>query len=165
MNVKRQYLDKTQIILSDFRKHLIGRIRPLLSQKASDFLVQVTDGKYSAMELNEDYDILIYDEGEKFLIDRFSGGEKDLANLCLRLAISQLITESRGSGLGFIILDEVFGSQDAERKNNILKALGKLSNQFHQIFLITHVDDIKDQVEYALSIKEDEAGTSHASLE
>lgn len=165
LTTKRQYLDKTQIILGDFRKHLIGRIRPLLSQKASEFLTQVTDGKYSAIELNEDYDMFIYDEGEKFLIDRFSGGEKDLANLCLRLAVSQLITESAGSTSEFMILDEVFGSQDTERKNNILKALSKLNNQFRQIFLITHIDDIKDQVEYVLSIKEDEIGVSHATLE
>lgn len=164
-SAKRQYLDKTQIILNDFRKHLIGRIRPLLAQKAGVFLSQATEGKYTTMELNEDYEILIYDEGEKFLIERFSGGEKDLANLCLRLSISQLITESRGSRFGFIILDEVFGSQDTERKANILKALSKLNNQFRQIFLITHVDDIKDQVEYVLSIKEDEGGTSHAYLE
>jgi len=162
---KRQHLDKTQIILGDFRTHLIGRIRPLLSQKATEFLAQVTDGKYSAMEIDEDYDMFIYDEGEKFLIDRFSGGEKDLANLSLRLSISQLITESRGSVSEFIILDEIFGSQDAERKNNILKALARLSNQFRQIFLITHIDDVKDQMECVLSIREDESGISHARLE
>lgn len=162
---KQQYLDKTNIVLSEFRKHLIGRIRPLLSQKASDFLTQITDGKYSAMELDEDYDIYIYDQGDKFLIDRFSGGEKDLANLCLRLAVSQLITESRGNSSEFVVLDEVFGSQDDERKSSILRALSKLNNQFRQILLITHIEDIKDQVEHVLNIKEDETGISHASLE
>jgi len=162
---KQQHLDKTNIVLSEFRKHLIGRIRPLLSQKASNFLTQITDDKYSSMELDEDYDIYIYDQGDRFLIDRFSGGEKDLANLCLRLAVSQLITESRGESTEFVVLDEIFGSQDDERKNSILKALSKLNNQFRQILLITHVEDIKDQVEHVLNIKEDETGISHATLE
>lgn len=161
----QQQIDKLQNIFDGFRKHLIGRIRPALSEKSSQLFSQLTDDKYPRMELDENYEIFIFDEGEKFPIDRFSGGEKDLANLCLRLAISQLITESASSDFSFIVLDEIFGSQDIGRKNNIMKALSKLSNQFRQIFLITHIDDIKDSTEYVINVYEDENGISHASLE
>ncbi|MBI4744470.1 MAG: SMC family ATPase [Actinobacteria bacterium] len=165
LTLEQQQIDKLQNIFDGFKKHLIGRIRPALSDKISQLFSQLTDSKYSQMELDENYEIFIFDEGEKFPIDRFSGGEKDLANLCLRLAISQLITESASSDFGFIVLDEIFGSQDAVRKNNIMKALSKLSNQFRQIFLITHIDDIKDSMEYAINVYEDENGISHAMLE
>jgi exonuclease SbcC len=99
-------------------------------------------------------------------LDRFSGGETDLANLCLRLAISQVIAERSGDiDFQFIILDEIFGSQDQERKRNILDALSTLTRRFRQIFLITHVDEIKDAMEHVIVVKENEDGTSSASLE
>ncbi|MDP3014458.1 MAG: SMC family ATPase [Candidatus Subteraquimicrobiales bacterium] len=170
---KRQTLDTLQIYLADFKKTLIGRIRPTLSEKASEFLRELTEEKFITMELDENYEIFIYDNGEKFSVERFSGGEKDLSSLCLRLAISQLMSESATAAFassggisepGFIVLDEIFGSQDLSRKSNILKALARLNNQFRQIFLITHIEDIKDSVEYAICVQENERGVSRLSL-
>jgi exonuclease SbcC len=117
------------------------------------------------VELDEDYDLLVYDKGESYSIERFSGGEEDLANLCLRLAISEVITERAGGVFNFIILDEIFGSQDMIRRHNIMKALSGLATKFRQIFLITHVEDVKDDMENILSILENEDGTSSVKLE
>ncbi|HEY4687649.1 MAG TPA: SbcC/MukB-like Walker B domain-containing protein, partial [Candidatus Subteraquimicrobiales bacterium] len=126
---------------------------------------ELTDSKYTELELTEDYEVLLYDQGQKFPLDRFSGGEKDLVNLCLRLAISELMTETSRSDFGFIVLDEIFGSQDPLRKTNIMRALAKLSSRFRQIFLITHVEEVKDSMEYVVSVSEDESGVSHLTLE
>lgn len=95
------------------------------------------------------------DGGKSFKLKRFSGGEEDLANLCLRISMSQLISErSSGAEINFIALDEIFGSQDEARKINILNCLNKLSSQFRQVFLITHFEDIKDMLPRALKIEE-----------
>ncbi|KAF6247112.1 hypothetical protein C6990_05375 [Nitrosopumilus sp. b3] len=146
---------KLEKIMNDFRLDLISRIRPILSQRSSELFREITKGKYPSMELDDDYDIKIEDEGNSFTTDRFSGGEEDLANLCLRIAISQELAErSGGMQSNFIALDEVFGSQDEERKNNILRALSELSNQFKQILVITHVEDVKEMLPYVLTIKE-----------
>ena len=93
-------------------------------------------------------------------IERFSGGAEDLANLCIRLAISEVITEKAGSIFNFIILDEIFGSQDNTRKQNIIKALSKFSTKFRQIFLITHVEEIKNSMENAITVYQEENGIS-----
>ena len=162
---EKLYLAKLDDILVSFKTSLISRIRPVLAAYAKELFIELTDGRYEDFELNEEYEIFIYDQGEKFSIDRFSGGEKDLANLCLRLAISLLISESSGVEFSFIILDEIFGSQDASRKENILKGLAKLKNRFRQIFLITHIDDIKDSVENLITVLENEDGTSQLILQ
>jgi exonuclease SbcC len=117
------------------------------------------------MELDEDYNIMIYDDGNSYSIQRFSGGEEDLANLCLRLAISEVITERAGGIFNFIILDEIFGSQDMVRRQNIMKALNGLSSKFRQIFLITHIDDVKNYVENVINVSENEDGTSVVKIE
>ncbi|MDH7506411.1 MAG: SMC family ATPase, partial [Candidatus Thermoplasmatota archaeon] len=151
-------------VMSDFRTHLISRIRPILASYSSDFFRQLTDGKYSELELDENYNILVYDNGNAFKIERFSGGEEDLANLCLRLAISEVITERAGGVFNFIILDEIFGSQDIYRRQNILKALNSLSSKFRQIFLITHIDDVKNDMENIIFVYENEDGTSSVKI-
>jgi exonuclease SbcC len=162
---EKLYLEKLDDVFSDFRVSLIDRIKPTLSGYAKELFSDLTDGRYQDFELDEDYEIFIYDNGDKFSIERFSGGEKDLANLCLRLAISLMISESSGVEFSFIILDEIFGSQDQVRKENILNGLARLKNRFRQIFLITHIDDIKDSVENLITVLENEDGTSRLLLQ
>ena len=141
-------------IMVSFRLHLVSRIRPALSQYASSFFHDLTDGKYAEMTLDDQYNINIYDDGKKYPIQRFSGGEIDLANLCLRLAISDVITERAEGLFHFIILDEIFGSQDRLRQQNIMQELYKLSSTFKQIFLITHVEEIKHYLQHIIQVEE-----------
>ena len=158
------YLSLLEKLMNDFKVYMVGRIRPMLSDYASGMLRRLTDGKYSVLELDENYDVFIYDDGTPYEINRFSGGEEDLANLCLRLAISAVVAERSAIQTNFIILDEIFGSQDAFRKRNIILALNELSKKFRQIFLITHIEDVKDHMEYVLRVTEDEEGVSSVKM-
>ena len=159
-----RYLSILNDIMNDFRTYLISRIRPTLSDYSSGFFNSLTDGKYSEVELDDNYNLMIYDNGEKYNIDRFSGGEEDLANLCLRLSISEVITERAGGVFNVIILDEIFGSQDNLRRHNIMKSLNSLSGKFRQIFLITHIEDVKNEMENILYVTENENGISNIVL-
>jgi len=160
-----QHLSMLSEIMDSYRTYLISQIRPTLSSHASELFDELTDGKYSQIELDEDYNLLVYDQGQPYRIERFSGGEEDLANLCIRMAISEIITERAGSIFNFIILDEIFGSQDEIRKQNIIKALNSYSSKFRQIFLITHVEDIKHFTENTITISEDDMGISTIKVE
>jgi exonuclease SbcC len=162
---EQRYLERLDLLFSDFRISLIGRIRPTLSRYAKTLFLDLCDNRYEDFELDEDYEIFIQDQGEKFPLSRFSGGETDLANLCLRIAISLLISESSQVEFSFIILDEIFGSQDLLRKESILTALARLKKRFRQMFLITHIDDIKDSVENLVYVTENEDGSSDLLLQ
>lgn len=168
--ISKEKIDKRNLkmlnqIMDSFRTQLVLRIRPILSSYAADFFSKLTNGKYQDIELDDQYNITIYDNGLPYNIKRFSGGEEDLANLCLRLSISELITERAGGLFNFIILDEIFGSQDIIHQNNIMKALQILSAKFKQIILITHVDEIKNHVENIISVYELENGISSIKIE
>lgn len=158
--------DRDVGLLPEFKDHLIGRVRPLLSMHAGRIFRDLTESRYADLEVNEEYDLLVHDDGEAFALERFSGGEGDLANLCLRLAVSQVVAERAGTeGFGFLALDEVFGSQDEGRKSNILHALKGLSGRFRQILLITHIADVKDSVEHVLRVEARDDGTSTVVVE
>ena len=163
---KMELRSKLDRVMGNFRLDLISRIRPMLSQRASELLDKITRGRYAMIELDDDYNIRVEDNGESFTTDRFSGGEEDLANLCLRIAISQELSERSGwVQANFIALDEIFGSQDEERKRNILDALQTLSDQFRQILVITHIEDVKEALPYVLNVQEGARGTSGITVE
>jgi exonuclease SbcC len=147
-------LDSLQDHLKTFRAELAGRLRPLIADRASELLRMITAGRYSLLELDESYNIFLYDRRERHALSRFSGGEQDVANLCLRVAISQVIAQRTGKPpLQFIVLDEIFGSQDEERKATVLSTLQQLSHYFRQIFLITHIESIKENLPVVLQVE------------
>jgi len=159
------YAVRLSELMKAFRNSLVARIIPTLSQAASGLLSQLTNGRYSSLTLDDSYNIFIEDGGVKHVLERFSGGESDLANLCLRLAISRVIAERSGTqGINLLVLDEIFGSQDASRKRNLMASFNALSNQFRQILLITHIEDIRDDLGSVIEVYEDENGESRVRV-
>lgn len=65
-----------------------------------------------------------------------------------------MLARQRGAEHGFVILDEVFGSQDVERRRRLLEQLGKLvQDEFQQIFVISHTDDVIDHCRLHIKVK------------
>jgi len=151
---KLNHLAELDRFYGQFLEKLNNLARPEISEIAGKFLDELTDGRYSILELNEKYEICLYDDGE--IKPVISGGEEDIANLCIRLAISQMIAQRSGRGLSLLILDEVFGSLDENRRNNVVSLLNNLTNSFDQVILITHIDDIKENIDNVIRVEYDE---------
>ncbi len=164
LRVNLQYQEKLSILFADFRTFLIGRIRPALSRQTTRLFHEMTSGRYQEVELDEDYNLCLYDNGKRFPIDRFSGGEIDLANLCFRLAISIEMASTAGIDNNFIILDEIFGSQDSERQRLIIEGLSRLKNRFRQIIIVSHIEDVKELSENIIEIGIGQTGESTVKM-
>jgi len=139
---------------SDLRTDLNYQMRPEISELASAFLATLTDARYSEFDLDEKYRISILEDGVPLQV--ISGGEEDLANLVLRLAISQMIAERSGQPFSLLILDEVFGSLDEVRRQNVVGLLRALRDRFDQVIVITHIDDVRDGLDQVFVIANDE---------
>ena len=145
--------EKIKISLAEFKTKLNSKVAPRISDIASNMYAQITKGKYQHIEVSNDFDFYIYDEGKKYPIERFSGGEIDLANLVLRIAISKTLSELSGaSSVEFLAFDEVFGSQDESRRMEILEAFHTIKEQYRQIFLISHEMEIKEMFERVVEV-------------
>jgi DNA repair protein SbcC/Rad50 len=134
-----QELDRA---LTDLRTELNATLRPDLSYLASSFLRDLTNGRYTDLELDEDYTATLLDDGDPKAV--ISGGEEDVANLALRLAISQMIAERAGQPLSLLVLDEIFGSLDEDRRTAVVDLLRSLADRFPQVILITHIDSVRE---------------------
>ncbi len=154
LELERLHNSELDTAFSQLRVELNTRVRPELSELASAFLSEITAGRYAALEIDDAYNVLVLDEGEEKPV--ISGGEEDIANLVLRLAISQMIAERAGHPVGVLILDEVFGSLDVERRDNVIQLLHTLTGRFEQVILITHIEGIRDGMDQVIRCVFDE---------
>jgi exonuclease SbcC len=146
-----QELDRA---LTDLRTDLNATLRPDLSELASAFLLDLTNGRYTDLELDESYVPAVLEDGE--IKPVISGGEEDVANLALRLAISQMIAERAGQPLSLLVLDEIFGSLDEERRASVLNLLRSLADRFPQVILITHIEAVREGFDRIIRVRLDE---------
>lgn len=150
----KQLHDELHRAYSDLRTDLNFAMRPELSELASAFLTELTDARYTELELDDKYRIVVLEEGVPKPV--ISGGEEDLANLVLRLAISQMIAERAGQAFSLLVLDEVFGSLDDTRRHNVVALLRGLQDRFEQVILITHIEDVRDGLDQVFEVRRDE---------
>ncbi len=144
---------------SDLRGELNARMRPEIAELASGFLADLTDGRYDELDLTEDYAVTVLDGGVPKPV--ISGGEEDIANLVLRLAISQMIAERAGQPLSLLVLDEIFGSLDEARRLHVVGLLRRLADRFPQVILITHIEQVREGLDRVIRVEFDPArGTS-----
>ena len=154
LETDKQLHDELDRALTDLRTDLNFQLRPELAEIASGFLDGLTDGRYSALEFDEDYKVLVMEEGLPKPV--ISGGEEDLCNLVLRLAISQMIAERAGQAFSLLILDEVFGSLDETRRANVVELLRHLHDRFEQVIVITHIEQVREGLDRVLLVRFDE---------
>tara|TARA_Y100000310_G_scaffold233177_1_gene236030 strand:+ start:15088 stop:18240 length:3153 start_codon:yes stop_codon:yes gene_type:complete len=119
------------------------------------------------IELEEDEDhnnlnvfINYKDSGGRRLIETASGMEKAITSLAIRVALTQI------SGLpkpDIFIIDESFGTYDEQNLEAVSKMLQLLKQYFVTILVVTHVDAIKDCVDYILTIDRDQEKFSYLS--
>jgi exonuclease SbcC len=146
--------DELHRAYSDLRTDLNFAMRPELSELASAFLTDLTDARYTELELDDKYRIVVLEEGVPKPV--ISGGEEDMANLVLRLAISQMIAERAGQSFSLLVLDEIFGSLDETRRHHVVELLRGLQDRFEQVILITHIESVRDGLDQVLEVRYDE---------
>src|SRR4029453_172910 len=128
-------------------------VGPRLSAQAADLFAELTDREYDHLAVDpETYEIQIVDQGRRYGMDRFSGSETDLANLALRVAISEHVRFQSGGAVGLLVPAWGFGPLDDERKERMLLALERLRSRFRQVLVVTHASEVKEQLPNAIEV-------------
>jgi exonuclease SbcC len=137
--------------------YLMQVVRSRLEGEVSRIISEITGGRYEQVLLDEDFNLLVRDVDEDYLIDRFSGGEQDDIAVALRIALAELHQVHEST---FLIFDEIFGSQDEERRSNLLTALRTQESRFPQILLISHIAEMQGEFANTLVIEMGADGSS-----
>ncbi|MBA3377298.1 MAG: SMC family ATPase [Chloroflexia bacterium] len=151
-DAKRSEADHLEFMakeFTEFERFAASRKRPILAEYTSHLVQGITGGKYDRVDFDQDFGIIVYDGDDmesSYAVDTFSGGERDAITLAARIALSQMIGRQAANPPGFLVLDEVFGSLDTDRRAHLLNMLGSISGTFdelRQVFIISHVDDVR----------------------
>ncbi len=150
---ERRLHEELDRAFNEMRAQLNAQLRPELSELATTFLRELLDSRTAEIELDEKYNIIVLEDGVAKPV--LSGGEEDLANLVLRLAVSQMIAERSGQSFSLLILDEVFGSLDETRRFNVVELLRALGDRFEQVILITHIEAVREGLDQVITVRYD----------
>lgn len=134
---------------------LIEETIPEIEQEANAILAKLTDNNSHIMfeslrdlkkgGTKETLDIAISDTVGIRPYELFSGGEAFRIDFALRIAISKLLARRAGSSLQTLIVDEGFGSQDAEGLSYIMDAIYRIQDDFSKIIIVSHLPAMKNQ--------------------
>ncbi len=142
-------LDLMSREFTEFERFAAARKLPILSDITSQLVQSITAGRYERVDFDGDFGIVVYDgdsSDSSYPLSTFSGGERDAITLAARIALSHMIGRQATNPPGFLVLDEVFGSLDANRRSQLIDLLGAITGTFEelrQVFLISHVDDVR----------------------
>lgn len=152
---------------------LIEQALPQIQQKANDILERLSDGTMTIQfvtqaeyrdkkrdDLKETLDIHISDSSGMRDYEMYSGGEAFRVNFAIRLALSEILAQRKGARLQTLVIDEGFGSQDALGRQRLIEAINTVKNDFAKIFIITHLDELKDAFPNRIEIEKTERGST-----
>ena len=153
--VQRSYMEK---ILCDANR----RFRDMSNGQFELKLINVEDageGKNKGLDL-EVYSIVT---GKTRSVNTLSGGESFMAALSLALGMADQIQAATAAiHLDVMFIDEGFGSLSDNARNEAVNILKEMAGKQRQIGIISHVSELKDEIENQLIVKKDDRG-SHIS--
>jgi exonuclease SbcC len=152
---------------------LIEQALPQIEEKANNLLDRLSDGQMSVRfvtqaeykdkkreDLKETLDIQISDSAGTRNYEMYSGGEAFRVNFAIRLALSEILAQRKGARLQTLVIDEGFGSQDAQGRQRLIEAINLVKNDFAKILVITHLDELKDAFPSRIEVEKTGRGST-----
>ena len=111
---------------------------------------------------NRGLDLMVYSNvtGKEREVRTLSGGESFMAALSLALGMADQIQESSSAiRLDMMFIDEGFGSLDEHSRSQAVRVLQKMAGGSRLIGIISHVTELKQEIEDQLIVRKDETGS------
>ncbi len=148
---------------------IIESVLPELEAAASALLGRMTNGRMNVRfetqrltqkgETSETLEIRISDELGERAYEMFSGGEAFRVNFAIRIALSRLLAHRANARLQTLFIDEGFGTQDAQGRERLIEAIKAIEDDFERIFVITHIDELKDAFPAQIEVRKTPRGS------
>lgn len=107
----------------------------------------------------ETLEILIADARGTRSYETYSGGEAFRINFAIRLALAKLLAQRAGTSLQMLIIDEGFGTQDAEGCDRLIAAINAIASDFACILTVTHIPSLKEAFQARIEVHKTSQGS------
>ena len=112
-----------------------------------------------SLAINDKNQFIVRDylnQGNTRNVKTLSGGQLFQASLSLALALAENIKHRHGSTEQFFFIDEGFGTQDEQSLQLILQTLKSLRNEGRIVGIISHLNQLKQEIDVYLAVENDE---------
>ena len=145
-------------------------------RRANIHLMQMSNGQYELKRRETagdmraqsglDLDVTDHYNGSARSVKTLSGGESFIASLSLALGLSEEIQAGAGGiRLDTMFVDEGFGSLDDETLQHAMRALNSLTENNRLIGIISHVSELRREIDRQIVVKKERSGGSTASIQ
>jgi len=153
---------------------MIENILPQLEAETNYILARLTgnqhhiqfvtqrEGKSSTKrkpKMIDTLDILIADAQGTRPYETYSGGEAFRINFSIRLALAKLLAQRSGTALQLLIIDEGFGTQDADGCDRLVAAITAIASDFACILTVTHMPQFKEAFQQRIEVYKTNEGS------
>ncbi len=132
------------------------------SMSAGQFELRMVGEDQAGEGRNRGLDLMVYSTvtGKEREVRTLSGGESFMAALSLALGMADQIQENSAAiNLDIMFIDEGFGSLDDHSRNQAVKVLQQMAGGSKLIGIISHVTELKQEIEDQLLVSKDEEGS------
>ncbi len=126
-----------------------------ITQKAG----RSSNAKKKNAKLIDTLDILIADSRGTRAYETYSGGEAFRINFAIRLALAKLLAQRAGAALQLLIIDEGFGTQDAEGCDRLIASINTIASDFACILTVTHMPHLKEAFQARIEVNKTQQGS------
>ncbi|MBI5947083.1 MAG: SMC family ATPase [Chloroflexi bacterium] len=144
---------------------LIDQSIPAVQYEANAMLDRMTGGRIHVSlhtqraaaggKMVDTLDIRISDDLGTRDYEMYSGGEAFRVDFALRIALARLLAQRAGATLPTLIIDEGFGTQDAEGIDRLVEAITAIKDEFRLILVVTHIDELKERFPQRIEVTKD----------
>ncbi len=118
-----------------------------------------SSSRKKSAKLIDTLDIIIADARGTRAYETYSGGEAFRINFSVRLALAKLLAQRAGTSLQMLIIDEGFGTQDAEGCERLVAAINAISSDFSCILAVTHMPQFKEAFQHRIEVYKTNQGS------
>lgn len=143
---------------------IMSKVVPIINDEIRKILTNISNFEVMLEidSIEQDLHIFIEDSVSKRKVELGSGMEKTIAALSIRAALANI---SLLPTCNLFVIDEGFGTLDAENLTEINELLQYLKTRFTNVMIISHIDAMKDVTDNIVSIEKDEYGYSNIRIE
>ena len=139
----------------------------IVQANLSDFISRFKGGRYEIdMDITDEGDIEVRARDRSKMdttyrpLRTFSQGERTIIGFAVRLATMRSISQYKGKNMpNILIIDEGFGPLDQENIRALVDGIKELASIFEQIFIITHIEQLKEDFDQRLIVEETPNGS------
>ena len=153
---------ETYVLRQYFRQIIAAANKRLLKMVSNQFKLQCRNidelgGQGSA---GLDLDIFSMVTNSSRDVKTLSGGESFMAALSMALGLADVIQNSAGAvHIETMFIDEGFGSLDDESREQAIMILNELAGNNRLVGIISHVTELKEQIDCKLIVEKSEKGS------